>query len=113
MVSNMDSVRLALKSSVYTDAVTQLDSKLKLLNQARTDYDTQRREIPNFWSGDEADEAYETIGENIENVKKAYQAVEDNMKAFQEAEQQAGSVSSEVKQKLQEERKKVQSLFQS
>ena len=57
--------------------------------------------------------AYEVIGQNIENVKTAYKAVEENMKAFKEADESANNIASETKQKLEDARKKVQSLFQS
>ena len=78
-----------------------------------TEYDQRRSEIPQFWDGDARDEAYEVIGANIANVKTAYQAVEENMKAFKEADDEGNKITTETKQKLEDARKQVQSLFQS
>lgn len=113
MAAQFDAVKLNFKSSAYSTAVTQLESKLRELNSARDEYDKQRDAIPQFWSGDAEDEAYQVICANIENVKTAYKAVEENMKAFKDADESANAISSETKQKLEDARKKVQSLFQS
>ena len=99
MATNFESIKLNFKSSAYSTAVTQLESKMKELESARSEYDQRRSEIPQFWDGDARDEAYEVIGQNIENVKTAYKA--------------ANNIASETKQKLEDARKKVQSLFQS
>ena len=88
MATNFESIKLNFKSSAYSTAVTQLESKMKELESARSEYDQRRSEIPQFWDGDARDEAYEVIGQNIENVKTAYKAVEENMKAFKEADKQ-------------------------
>lgn len=113
MVASFEAVRLNFKTSAYSTAVNQLNSKLKQLEAAREEYSQRRAEIPQFWSGDAQDEAYQVIGQNIENVKTAYKAVEENMKAFQQADEEANNIASETKQKLEDARKKVQSLFQS
>jgi uncharacterized protein YukE len=113
MATNFESIKLNFKSSAYSTAVTQLESKMKELESARSEYDQRRSEIPQFWDGDARDEAYEVIGQNIENVKTAYKAVEENMKAFKEADESANNIASETKQKLEDARKQVQSLFQS
>ena len=113
MATSFESIKLNFQSSAYSTAVTQLESKMKELEQARTEYDQSRSEIPQFWDGDARDEAYEVIGQNIENVKTAYKAVEENMKAFKEADDEGNKITTETKQKLEDARKQVQSLFQS
>lgn len=112
-MANFDAIKLNFKTSAYSTAVTQLESKMKELEAAREEYNQRRAEIPQFWSGDAQDQAYEVIGQNIENVKTAYKAVEENMKAFKEADESANTIASDTKQKLEDARKKVQSLFQS
>lgn len=113
MATSFESIKLNFQSSAYSTAVTQLESKMKELEQARTEYDQRRGEIPQFWDGDARDEAYKVIGANIENVKTAYKAVEENMKAFKEADDEGNKITTETKQKLEDARKQVQSLFQS
>ena len=113
MATSFESIKLNFQSSAYSTAVTQLESKMKELEQARTEYDQRRSEIPQFWDGDARDEAYEVIGANIANVKTAYQAVEENMKAFKEADDEGNKITTETKQKLEDARKQVQSLFKS
>ena len=113
MATSFESIKLNFQSSAYSTAVTQLESKMKELEQARTEYDQRRSEIPQVWDGDARDEAYEVIGANIANVKTAYQAVEENMKAFKEADDEGNKITTETKQKLEDARKQVQSLFQS
>ena len=110
MATSFESIKLNFQSSAYSTAVTQLESKMKELEQASTEYDQRRSEIPQFWDGDARDEAYEVIGANI---KTAYQAVEENMKAFKEADDEGNKITTETKQKLEDARKQVQSLFQS
>lgn len=80
MATSFESIKLNFQSSAYSTAVTQLESKMKELESARSEYDQRRSEIPQFWDGDARDEAYEVIGQNIENVKTAYKAVEENMR---------------------------------
>ena len=70
MATNFESIKLNFKSSAYSTAVTQLESKMKELESARSEYDQRRSEIPQFWDGDARDEAYEVIGQNIENRSK-------------------------------------------
>lgn len=113
MATSFESIKLNFQSSAYSTAVTQLESKMKELESARSEYDQRRSEIPQFWDGDARDEAYEVIGANIANVKTAYQAVEENMKAFKEADDEGNKITTETKQKLEDARKQVQSLFQS
>ena len=113
MATSFESIKLNFQSSAYSTAVTQLESKMKELESARSEYDQRRSEIPQFWDGDARDEAYEVIGANIANVKTAYQAVEENMKAFKEVDDEGNKITTETKQKLEDARKQVQSLFQS
>lgn len=113
MATSFESIKLNFQSSAYSTAVTQLESKMKELESARSEYDQRRSEIPQFWDGDARDEAYKVIGANIENVKTAYKAVEENMKAFKDADDEGNKITTETKQKLEDARKQVQSLFQS
>lgn len=107
----IESVKLNLKQSAYTTAVTNLNSKLRELINAQDDYDQQRAEIPNFWSGDAEDEAYETIGENIAQVKTAQKNIEENIKAFEEAEQESSQLNADTKQALSDAKAAVKALF--
>mgnify|MGYP002730683566 CR=1 FL=1 len=113
MATSFESIKLNFQSSAYSTAVTQLESKMKELESARSEYDQRRSEIPQFWDGDARDEACEEIGQNIKNDNTAYKAVEENMKAFKEADDEGNKITTETKQKLEDARKQVQSLFQS
>lgn len=110
-MAKYDSTVLNIKNTAYTSAISQLQSKLRELENARDEYDQQRRAIPEFWSGDAADSAYETIGISIEQVKKAYKTVEENIQTLQEAQQDAASIDSDARQKLEDAKKAVQDLF--
>ena len=79
-MATFDSIKVNLNESSYSTAVSQLESKLRELENCREQYNAKRNEIRNIWKGDAADEAYETIGANIEQVKKAY----DNYKQQKE-----------------------------
>lgn len=45
MATSFESIKLNFQSSAYSTAVTQLESKMKELEQARTEYDQRRSEI--------------------------------------------------------------------
>lgn len=113
MATNLEALKVNFSKSQYSNAVTQLNTKMKELEAAREDYSKQRDAIPQFWEGDAKDDAYEVIGANIENVKTAYKAVEESMKAYKEAGEEGDQITSETKQKLEDARRDVQSLFQS
>ena len=42
MATSFESIKLNFQSSAYSTAVTQLESKMKELEQARTEYDQRR-----------------------------------------------------------------------
>lgn len=106
-----NSVNIKIKQSAYANAISQLQSKLKELENAREEYNQQREAIPDFWSGDAADEAYDTIGAAIEQVKTAAQSVEENIAAIQKTQEDANQLDNETKQSIEDAKKAVQSLF--
>lgn len=105
------SVNIKIKQSAYTNAINQLQSKLKELEGARELYNQQREQIPNFWEGDAADKAYETIGQAIEQVKTAAQSVEENIAAIQKAQDEANQMDNETRQSIEDAKKAIQDLF--
>ena len=105
------SVNIKIKQSAYTNAINQLQSKLRELENAREEYNQQREAIPNFWEGDAADQAYETIGQAIEQVKTAAQSVEENIAAIQKTQEEANQLDSQTQQSIEDAKKAIQNLF--
>ena len=106
------SANINIKQSAYSNAITQLESKLRELENARNDYNELRDQIPDFWSGDAADEAYETIGAAIEQVKTSADAVKENIQAIQKTQEEATQLDTQTQQSIKKKKKAVQSLFE-
>ena len=106
------SANFNIKQSAYSNAINQLDSKLRELENAREDYNQLREQIPDFWSGDAADEAYETIGAAIEQVKTSADAVKENIQAIQKTQEEATQLDTQTQQSIEDAKKAVQSLFE-
>ena len=106
------SANINIKQSAYSNAITQLESKLRELENARNDYNELRDQIPDFWSGDAADEAYETIGAAIEQVKTSADAVKENIQAIQKTQEEATQLDTQTQQSIEDAKKAVQSLFE-
>lgn len=106
------SANINIKQSAYSNAINQLESKLRELENAREDYNQLRERIPDFWSGDAADEAYETIGAAIEQVKTSADAVKENIQAIQKTQEEATQLDTQTQQSIEDAKKAVQSLFE-
>lgn len=106
------SANINIKQNAYSNAINQLESKLRELENAREDYNQLREQIPDFWSGDAADEAYETIGAAIEQVKTSADAVKENIQAIQKTQEEATQLDTQTQQSIEDAKKAVQSLFE-
>lgn len=106
------SANINIKQSAYSNVINQLESKLRELENAREDYNQLREQIPDFWSGDAADEAYETIGAAIEQVKTSADAVKENIQAIQKTQEEATQLDTQTQQSIEDAKKAVQNLFE-
>lgn len=106
-----DSVNVNIKQTAYTNAIDKLEQDLNELEKARDDYEAQERQIDEFWTGDAADSAKETIVKSIEQVETAAESVRQNIEALKTGQKQASSIDSEIQDEINQAKNTISRMF--
>lgn len=106
-----DSVNVNIKQTAYTNAIDKLEQYLNELEKARDDYEAQERQIDEFWTGDAADSAKETIAKSIEQVETAAESVRQNIEALKTGQKQASSIDSEIRDEINQAKNTISRMF--
>lgn len=106
-----DKVNVNIKQTAYTNAIDKLEQYLNELEKARDDYEAQERQIDDFWTGDAADSAKETIAKSIEQVETAAESVRQNIEALKTGQKQASSIDSEIRDEINQAKNTISRMF--
>ena len=106
-----DQVQVNIKHTAYTNAINRLEGYLKELQSARDDYEQQRQQFSQFWTGDSADSATKTIEAAIKQVDTAAQSVQENIEALKAGQQSASTIDKSIQDKMAEARRAIESLY--
>ena len=106
-----DQVQVNIKHTAYTNAINQLEGYLKELQDARNEYENLQGQIKDFWTGDSADSANETIKAAIQQVDTAAQSVQENIEALKAGQQSASTIDKSIQDKMAEARNAIESLY--